>query len=437
MFANPDDLARHSVETRRARIRVTRRIPQSGTVAYGETVLVLGRSQEVFMRFAQTLIGCLLFDFLAIAVTGAEPTSTVELRVGNDVHVGRVAARTSQQTWLMQRNGQLREIELSRVKSFKQVSPKFSPLTPMMLSTDLKREFGADFETATTRHYVVVATKGKSKQYVELFESVYRTFHTHFSVHGFEIDEPEFPLIAVIFPNQAAFAKYANQEGVQIPKGLTGYYRPMSNRVALFEDGAARPTAHRDAVEGEIWLGKSPRAGDLFGSPRDFGTIEADIRDTIIHECTHQVAFNVGMHDRMGDNPQWVVEGLATVFEAPGIRNRANGTQVIRRINPDRFAWFKEFAKTRRKKDSLETFIGGDELFQSNTLDAYAQAWALSFFLMETRPRKYAEFLKQTAEQGDRKSLTREKRVGMFQTAFGSDRRLFEAEFLRFYEKLK
>ena len=186
------------------------------------------------MRFTQTLTSSLLIVFCACIASGADPTSTVELRVGNEVHVGRVAARTSQQTWLMQRNGQLREIELSRVKSFKQISPKFSPLTPMMLSTELNREFGADFETATTRHYVVVAPKGKSKQYVELFESVYRTFHMHFSVRGFEIDEPEFPLVAIIFPNQAAFVKYATQEGVQTQKGLAGYYKPSSNRVALF-----------------------------------------------------------------------------------------------------------------------------------------------------------------------------------------------------------
>ncbi len=398
---------------------------------------MVDHSRGAFMRIVQTLTGYLLCIFWATVISGAEPTSTVELRVGNDVHVGRVAARTNQQTWLMQRNGQLKELELSRVKSFKQVSPKFSPLTPMMLSSDLKREFGADFETATTRHYVVVAPKGSSKQYVELFESVYRTFHMHFSVRGFDIDEPEFPMIAIVFPNQAAFAKYSQQEGVPVQKGLAGYYLPTSNRVALFEDGPFRQTTQRDAVEGEHWLGSNPRTGDLLGMPREFGTIESDLRDTIIHECTHQVAFNVGMHDRIGDNPQWVVEGLATVFEAPGIRNRASGPQVMNRINPERFGWFKEFVKKRRTKDSLETFVGGDELFRSNTLDAYAQAWALSFFLIETRSRKYAEFLKLTAEQGNLKNLTREKRVAMFQTAFGSNSKLLEAEFLRFYERLK
>ena len=389
------------------------------------------------MRFTGSITVCLLVVFGATFVSAEEPMSTVELRVGNDVHVGRVAARTAQQTWLMQRNGQLREIELKGVKTFKQVSPKFSPLTPMMLSTDLKREFGADFETATTRHYVVVAPKGKSKQYVELFESVYRTFHMHFSVRGFEIEEPEFPLVAIIFPSQAAFAKYAKQEGVTTQKGLAGYYKPTSNRVALFEDETARATAQGDAFEDDLRLGSKPRVGDLFGQPREFGAIQAELRDTIIHECTHQVAFNVGMHDRMGDNPQWVVEGLATVFEAPGIRNRTSGSQAISRVNPDRLAWFQEFVKTRRKKDSLESFIGSNELFQTNTLDAYSQAWALSFFLVETRSRKYADFLKQTATQGDRKALSREKRVEMFQAAFGSNQKLLEAEFLRFYEKLK
>ena len=42
---------------------------------------------------------------------------------------------------------------------------------------------------------------------------------------------------------------------------------------------------------------------------------------TIIHEVTHQVAFNCGVHTRFNDVPRWVSEGLATMFEAKGVWN--------------------------------------------------------------------------------------------------------------------
>ena len=40
--------------------------------------------------------------------------------------------------------------------------------------------------------------------------------------------------------------------------------------------------------------------------------------DTIIHEATHQTAYNVGVHARFADQPRWLVEGLAMMFEAEG-----------------------------------------------------------------------------------------------------------------------
>ena len=122
--------------------------------------------------------------------------------------------------------------------------------------------------------------------------------------------------------------------------------------------------------------------------------VSADVLDTMVHEATHQAAFNTSLHSRIADTPTWVVEGLATVFEAPGIRNRPSKSTAQTRINLERFIWFRNFARTRRKEKSLADFVSRDLLYKTATLDAYSQGWALSFFLIETRPGEYVRFLK-------------------------------------------
>lgn len=362
----------------------------------------------------------------------------IELRMADDEVEGRLLQKNSQNVWLYDKAGRIREIELKSVKSFRQTSPKFSPVTPMRLSNELLHEFGRDFEAATSRHYVVLAPKGKAKGYVEVFEEVYRSFHMHFSVRGFDIDEPEFPLVAIVFPNPEQFMGYAQHEGVKVTKGLAGYYMPTSNRVALFEPGEHKQAAGEDSTPVRKLFGnRDLPMRDIIAPQGPFETVQGDIKGTMIHEATHQVAFNVGLHARLGDNSKWVVEGLATVFEAPGIRENSKSNQIANRVNPERLAWFKKYAKERRRKDSLEDFLSNDDLFQLSPLDAYAEAWAFSFFLIETRPRQYSDYLHRMASRETVKKLSADERLEIFQKVFGDNMRMLEVDFLRFYEKLK
>lgn len=399
------------------------------------------------MRIRRLLLVALfvLISRSVVAAGDSADVGTVQLKSAKETIEGRVVARDDQRCWLFDRAGRLREVRLSEVKSFKQISTKFAASSPMAMASDLIRELGKDYETATSRHYVVACPKGKAKTYVELFESVYRNFHMHFSVRGFHLNEPEFPLVAIVFPSRAAFLEYAKREGTNATQ-FGGYYSPRSNRAALFEvessatsqldhDGSVLLPLNREpASDFSSPFLKSPN--NVLGAPRAFKTIDADQRDTMIHECTHQVAYNVGMHERVGENARWIVEGLATVFEAPGIRNSSAGSQLSSRVNPERLAAFKDYLK-RRPKNSLESTVGGDELFQQAMQDFYAEAWALSFYLVETRPRKYSNLLQRSAERDGSKKLTREERLEMFRASIGDNFKMLDAEFVRFYEKLK
>ena len=63
---------------------------------------------------------------------------------------------------------------------------------------------------------------------------------------------------------------------------------------------------------------------------------------------------------------------------------------------------------------------------------AYAEAWALTFFLVETEPQKYMEILKRTASRPPFQEYTPTQRTADFTAVFGSDWRMLEARFLRF-----
>ena len=362
------------------------------------------------VRLIAIVAACALAQF-ASTLSAATP-ALLELKVEKKTFLGKVVAKNDRMCWLMSQDGALHRIQTDKVSSFREVSPQFRSWSTTAVRDQLRRELGTGFEVAGTRHYIAcAATAQKARDYAEILENTYRAFHTYFSVRGFKISEPEFPLIAIIFPDRAAFTKYAQAEKVAVNSTLKGYYLSASNRVALFESASTTPASARQAIS---------------------GSIEASLQDTLVHEATHQVAFNVGLHTRVGTNPRWVVEGLATVFEAPGIRNSNASQSASSRINPDRLVWFGNFNKNRRKAKSLESFIADDEMFISASLDAYSQAWALSFFLIETRPGPYAKYLKSIAQRDPLRNYGPEERVADFKKAFGDNLPLLEAEFLRF-----
>jgi hypothetical protein len=208
-----------------------------------------------------------------------------------------------------------------------------------------------------------------------------------------------------------------------------GYYSPQTNRVALFDqaDGSAAAAETSPAPRDDEFQAVGP-----FAIRPAWAVVDTDTKDTLYHEGTHQLAFNTGLHSRVGEVPQWVVEGMATVFEAPGIRNSSANLGPKTRINHDRYVWFGNFQKSRRKQKSLEAFIAGDEMFQSSTLDAYSQAWAFTFFLAETRSRQHAKYLHTIAARNPLADYPAADRVSDFKQAFGSNLAQLEAEFLRF-----
>ncbi|OYV87854.1 MAG: hypothetical protein B7Z73_09490, partial [Planctomycetia bacterium 21-64-5] len=277
---------------------------------------------------------------------------------------------------------------------------------PFDVRARLAAELGKTFEISGTGHYLVAHAPGQRDYWSQRFEDLYRSFVHYFRVRGFHLQEPQFPLVALVFRNQDDFLAYSRRDGAQLGANVLGYYSPLSNRVSLFDVGGGRAQAadwHENAA-------------------------------TIIHEATHQTAFNTGVHRRFGATPRWLVEGLGTMFEAEGVWNSTHHTSRRARYNRIRLAQFKRLLPSR-PAHLLEEIVASDRLFQSNVDRAYAEAWAFSFFLVETRPKKYSELLARTAARKAFAAYDAGQRMADFTAIFGDNLRHLERDYLEFMDE--
>lgn len=343
---------------------------------------------------------------------------------------GRVDGLTPKVVTLTQRDGRIRMLNRPAIKEIKTVARTFRPLSKSEVVAALREEFGSKFVVKTSQHYVVCIPKKTRTNYASIFENVYSAFHYQFRRRKFDLAPTEFPLVAIVFPNFQEFAKYAAKDGVRASPGLLGYYHRLSNRVAVYESSR---TTEKELPETRTgFIGETTNA---VASLLDAGA-NADLASTITHETIHQVSFNVGLHPRMGTCPRWLTEGLAMTFESPGFLSTSSA-KGNSRINRDRYVWFKNYQK-RRPKKSLKAFIENDDLFRRGTLDAYSQAWALTFFFMDqpARSYKFGHYVRAMNKRDLTDGYSAADRLKDFESAFGDIERV-EINFLRFMNGLK
>jgi hypothetical protein len=165
--------------------------------------------------------------------------------------------------------------------------------------------------------------------------------------------------------------------------------------------------------------------------------VAGETADTIVHETTHQVGYNIGIHSRIGETPMWVIEGLATVLEAPGIRVRGS-SDAADKINTDRLNWFSTEYESRRQPGDLARMVAEDELFRNQALDAYSSAWAFTYFMTENpaRARSFIRYLRILGERDPLQHYSAEQRLKEFQSAFGDISKV-EMDFLRSIDRLE
>lgn len=354
------------------------------------------------LRYARSLLvllgtGC----FGAGSVQAVDGTFSLELE-GRRIE-GRPLAWSTQRISLLSRDGRLYHFDPDRAKNARQVSERFVSYSAGEMRAMLHREFGNQFEVSGTGHFLVVHPRGTRDQWAMKFEELYRSFVHYFQVRGFRLDAPAFPLVAVVFPSQSDYLEYARRFETAVSAQVVGFYSGTSNRILMYDAGHGR------------------------------SSMAADNLETLIHEAAHQIAFNTGIHDRYAPPPRWVCEGLGMLFEARGVHNSQAYKNLSDRVHTYRLQRYRLYQQ-RRGETGLVELLTSDRLFKADPDAAYAESWALTFFLSETRPRQYYEYLKLTAAGSSDDSP--EQRLAPFVKAFGRDLRLLEAHYQRFINSL-
>lgn len=306
-------------------------------------------------------------------------------------------------------DGKLWQFDPSDAQDFAKVADGFTPLSQSQIRGELLREFTGPYEVTGTGHYLVVHPKGQRDRWANRFEELHRSFQGYFTSRGFRVAPTQFPLVAVIFPTFADYARYSAKQGVRVTPGMVGYYSPHTNRVLMYDVSAGQE-------DDAFWEENAA---------------------TMVHEATHQTAFNSGIHSRTAIQPKWIVEGLATMFEAPGVWNSTVYRRASDRINRGRFDWFQDYAAKSRPSGSLKRLIESDQIFGSRADVAYGESWAFCFYLVETEPRRFSQYLAKVAARPAGSSYPADERIADFEAIFGSDWSMLEARFLRYVQGLK
>ncbi len=360
------------------------------------------------MRGIASAVLCCLIAFPLSSVAAAEANRhVIKVKRGDRSVEGAPLAWSDSFAALLKPDGSLIQLDPRQVQVEK-TTRRFEPYTTTAMRRALEQEFGSEFEVTAAGPYLVVHPRGQGRAWAGRFDELYRGFQGYFAVRGFTLNKLEFPLIAIVLRNREEYLRYLQKYAPEMPTSTLGFYSPATNRVLLYDAS--------DGRNNDSWYANA---------------------ETIIHEATHQTAFNTGIHSRYNATPRWVAEGLGTLFESRGVWSGRAGGSRAERINRKQLAAFRQYLKAGRAADSLAQLIASDQAFRLNAENAYAEAWALTFYLSETRPREYASYLTKIAQQPNFSDYASQQRMADFTAIFGGNLAHLDAQFVRFVNELR
>jgi hypothetical protein len=326
---------------------------------------------------------------------------------------GRVLVEATAGDVLLQTDdGTLWLLQSDQILSREKLDEPFIPVTQDKLAERLLAELPADFRIHTTPHYVVCynTSRAYAQWTSSLLERLYKAFTNYWEKQGFELEEPEFPLPVLVFNDRQTYDRFSRDD---LPAGvgnIVGYYSLRSNRVNMFDlTGAealrAGGSSHRGSMREINQMLSQPAAVPLVA--------------TIVHEATHQIAFNCGLQTRYADIPLWLCEGMAVYFEAPDLAS-TRGWRGIGRVNYPRLTTFRENLP-HWQTGALGRLVADNRRFRDprTAADAYADAWALNYYLMKYEPQAYTNYLKLLATKPPLVEDDPQKRLAEFREHFG------------------
>ena len=337
-----------------------------------------------------------------------QPEITIQVPYKEKAYVGRPLAWDGREMMLLRRDGKVSILPVKTDQDYSTVSSGFKPHSASEMRRRLQSEFGNKYEVSLTRDFVVVHPPGNPEVWAMPFQQLFARFQAYFSTRGFNLKDPEFPMVAVVLRTRGEFDRILRAFHDYDPS-ILGYYSPTSNRIITYDQTEGRS-------KDKLWLFNA---------------------GTILHEATHQTAFNTGLHSRFGPVVRWESEGLAMLFEARGVNNSQNFPRQEDRVHASRLSQLKKLYRDGKVRGKMAELVVNDDLFRTEPQAAYAISWGMTFYFSEAMPSNYKRFLKNDAARTDFSSYSGRQRSTDFAKAFGGDLNELEARMRRFFQELK
>jgi hypothetical protein len=337
----------------------------------------------------------------------------------------------------------------------------------------LRAELGSRFHVKHSDHYrIAYDTDAHFVDFhARLFEAVHSSFRSFFESSGFRLRKLDQRLEAVMFDDREAFQRHARKIHPKL-EAAGGFYSTRENRIVLFDSftdanyrsvsdritASERNVAQvrRQLVGGKrdqsVTLSYSDGRRETLSRKQALAHVRAEQRvlrqrrreleshfadrnlTTTIHECVHQLSYNLGVQSPLADNPKWLGEGLANYFETMGYRDTGPSGQR----NPERFkAW--QAAAAAGTLIPMDRLVTSDDVFdvaKSTAATAYGQAWALVHYLFEEHPEEFFGYLRRVADSRAATGRRDASRIDLFRQAFGDDLAAFERRWHRYMSRL-
>ncbi|MEQ1828313.1 MAG: DUF1570 domain-containing protein [Pirellula sp.] len=310
----------------------------------------------------------------------------------------------------------------------------------------------AKLRTAVSPHYIMLHdtanirsgkdrhTRAESR--LELLETIFESYFLKFALHGVQLETPNQRLMVILFSEEQSFQRYSAAVDTRLAYA-GGYWSPKDN-ISVFYDQGTTPSMKRmtetvdDLKKRKLQLRGTALSQEVALLSNAIELItkvakeESDI-EVVSHEAAHQLAGNSGIMPRDRITSRWAHEGLASFFETPSGAVWGG----VGAVNQSRLMDHRIVTRDR-SRTGIESIVS-DRLFleaknQLEAVEAYGQAWALTYFLMNTRFEALMAYYKATNALPD--DANGEVRLRAFQSVFG-ETRLLEPSFLEYMGKLK
>ncbi|HEX3871111.1 MAG TPA: hypothetical protein VHV77_11775, partial [Pirellulales bacterium] len=180
---------------------------------------------------------CLLFVF---ATTQALAIDHIVIKQGDAQRAvaGQVLETTVDGALMLESpDGSMWFVEAANLVSRTSDETPFASYTQAELAKRLLEELPPGFETFSTQNFLIC--HNTSKAYAQwcgaLFEQLHRAFTNYWTRKGFDLQKPEFPMVAIVFADKQSYAAFARPELGDASEAIIGYYSLQTNRMTMYD----------------------------------------------------------------------------------------------------------------------------------------------------------------------------------------------------------